>query len=317
MANFGSLNPNFDWGSFLGNALTDLSAGLATQNTVGKALGAAAVQNADLQPARATAALQKQQREEQKTKDNQTRQFLSLHAPELVPVYDADPNAAMNAYIAKIKPPAPADPFTLGPGEVRYGPNGQEIARGPDKPESQADLPASYREFLLAQQNPEYAKTLASSSSKPPTDQDVRMKKLSEVVQPDIDLLTKPTGADGKTVYDSLSDMGNQFWNGVDINGAKPLAGATSPEFQQAQAALGNIAQSYLYAISGQAAPASEVKKIVDSVTPFPLESAASIAEKKRRLESYVEAIKMTKYDAAGMMKGGEGDGNNDPLGIR
>jgi hypothetical protein len=74
------------------------------------------------------------------------------------------------------------------------------------------------------------------------------------------------------------------------------------------------VAQSYLYAISGQAAPASEVAKIVASVTPVPFESPQSLAEKKRRLRTYVDAIAMA---AQGVDMGGAGGGADDPLGIR
>jgi hypothetical protein len=83
--------------------------------------------------------------------------------------------------------PAKTEGFTLGEGQVRYGPDGQQLAKGPDKstnaqvisaggalvgpggqvlyrnpfkPES--DTTSSYRDFLMSQNNPEYAKFLAS-----------------------------------------------------------------------------------------------------------------------------------------------------------
>jgi hypothetical protein len=55
------------------------------------------------------------------------------------------------------------DPFTLGPGQVRYGPNGQVVAEGPAK---QPDSPSSYREWMLAQQDPAYAAYLKAQAER-------------------------------------------------------------------------------------------------------------------------------------------------------
>lgn len=140
----------------------------------------------------------------------------------------------------------------------------------------------------------------ASAAPKPPTDADVRASKLGEVVAPDAALLLGDGTAENPGVYDALSDLGSQV-GGADVGGARPGYGLlTSENYQRATNAVGNIAQSYLYAISGQAAPAGEVAKIVDSVTPKPFESKQAIEEKKARLATYVKAIQMSKYDVPG-----------------
>jgi hypothetical protein len=66
----------------------------------------------------------------------------------------------------------------------------------------------------------------------------------------------------------------------------------TSPEYQRATNALKMVAQTFLYSASGQAAPAEEVNKIVNALTPRPGESPESIADKKERLKTMVSAIR-------------------------
>lgn len=64
-----------------------------------------------------------------------------------------------------------------------------------------------------------------------------------------------------------------------------------SPGYQQATNAISTIAQSYLYSVSGAAAPAEEVQKLVQSVTPTPFESPQSVAQKKLRIQQMADAV--------------------------
>jgi|GEM_PF-5937678 len=125
-----------------------------------------------------------------------------------------------------------------------------------------------------------------------PTDAQVRATSLLQVVTPDALLLIGDGTSKNPGIYSALGNGGDQAMNGVDVFGAKPLAGLTSQDYQRASNAVTNIAQSYLYAISGQAAPEGEVRKIVDSITPKPFENPQAVADKKQRLGVYVQAIK-------------------------
>lgn len=146
-------------------------------------------------------------------------------------------------------------------------------------------LPTSYQEYELAKSDPEYAKTLASSSSKPPTDAQRRASQLTEVVKPDAELLLGDGSKENPGIFDALSNAWDQA--GAVLTGNR-LSGE---DYQRAANAVGNIAQSYLYAVSGQAAPAAEVAKIVDSVSPKFGDKPQTLKEKKARLKSYVDAI--------------------------
>lgn len=144
----------------------------------------------------------------------------------------------------------------------------------------------------------------AMAANKPPTDADVRGAKLSGVIQGDKELLL---GANG--IYDKLADPWSQAVGAeVGVGGlgvGRPGLALTSSDYQSATNALTNIAQSYLYAISGQAAPAGEVAKIIESVTPKFGESADSVKNKKARLASYIAAIEASRYNIPGATGGG------------
>jgi hypothetical protein len=81
-----------------------------------------------------------------------------------------------------------------------------------------------------------------------------------------------------------------------------PLIGnyATSGKFQQAQKSVENIVQNYLYSLSGASAPAEEVRKRADAVTPRPGDKPRTVAAKKQRLKDMVASV----YSAA---NGGQG----------
>lgn len=123
----------------------------------------------------------------------------------------------------------------------------------------------------------------AQAANKGDTEQTRRARQLATVVNPQMDIV--------EANFDALADPRNQAASVTLPGGAQPGWGMTTPEYQQASAAIQTIAQSYLYSVSGAAAPAEEVQKLVDSVTPRPFESAQSVADKKARLATMVEAI--------------------------
>ena len=131
-------------------------------------------------------------------------------------------------------------------------------------------------------------------SSKPLTDAQRRANSLYTVIEPDAKLLLGDPTTGNPGIFDNLGDGGSQAWSGIGVAGINPLAGLASGEFQAAKDAVTSIAQNYLYAVSGQAAPAEEVKKIADLVTPNPMDSPARKAEKRRRLETYIAAIQQS-----------------------
>lgn len=149
--------------------------------------------------------------------------------------------------------------------------------------------------------------------NRPPTDAQRKASSLYTVVAPDAELLLGPDGNSG--IFEKLGDGGSQFWNGVGAAGVNPLAGLASGDFQSARDAVTNIAQSYLYAMSGAAAPAEEVKKIADLVTPNPGDSQQRKDEKRRRLQSYVQAVQNSTIPAP-MTSNGGGSGGYEVLGV-
>lgn len=78
--------------------------------------------------------------------------------------------------------------------------------------------------------------------------------------------------------------------------GAKvPLGGnfMVSDKYQQASAAVKDIAASYLYSVSGATANPGEVANLVDTIVPKPGDSTATVKEKKQRLTDMVNSIQL------------------------
>lgn len=82
----------------------------------------------------------------------------------VAPVQQADPAKLQNYLMDPRSPfadklleqrlfPKTDEPFTLGEGQVRYGPGGKIVAQGPAKSEA---APSSVREFQYGQQNPQF-----------------------------------------------------------------------------------------------------------------------------------------------------------------
>lgn len=160
----------------------------------------------------------------------------------------------------------------------------------PSKP---APLPSSYQEYQLGLQDPGYAASQAQTTTKL-TDAQRRANSLYTVIEPDAQLLLGDGTAANPGIFDNLGDGGSQAWSGIGAYGVNPLAGLASGDFQAAKDAVTSIAQNYLYAVSGAAAPAEEVKKVADLVTPNPGDSQARKDEKRRRLQTYIQAIQQS-----------------------
>lgn len=291
-------NPVSDWVAPRRNALLGFGAGLLSPNLGDAATGAMQGMALDRQIGQ-----QQQDYMQAQEETNATKDWLRQRGREdLIPLVDAG-QGMFALQQATAKPDTP-DPFTLSPGQVRYGPNGEIIAQGgPDIPSA----PSGYTWTGNGQLTyiPGGPNDPSMASNKPPTDAQRKAGSLYTVVAPDAELLlgdgTKP-GA-----FDALGDGGSQAWNGIGVAGINPLAGLASSEFQSAKDAVTNIAQSYLYAMSGAAAPAEEVKKIADLVTPNPGDSTERKAEKRRRLESYVQAIQNSTIQPPSSAASGDG----------
>jgi hypothetical protein len=177
----------------------------------------------------------------------------------------------------------------------------QFILTGKLPDSSGGSLPTSYREFQLAQQDPAYAAQLSSSTSKPPTDAQRRATQLASVVNPELKVVEEN--------WDELANGWNQVGGAnVGVGGVgigTPGKMLTSSGYQRATNALNTIAQSYLYSVSGAAAPAEEVRKLVESVTPFFGEDETSRKDKKARVQQMVEAINLMTQTSPGMAPAG------------
>ena len=311
----GKENPFSQWVGGNQNYLSALGAGLGQGQNIqsGLSAGLAAVPQAKALDYTANEKLKADAKVAAQT--DAFKAWLSQKRPDLVPLLDTGVSPA-ELFNQAMAPAGPEPTTNMRDFQfAQQNPGYADFLNPPKEP----SYPTSYDEFKLAQQDPAYAATLASGTSKPPTDADVRTQKLASVVQGDKALLL----GDGtnKGIYDALSDPWSQVVGAdVGVGGVgigKPGYALTSADFQSAQNALTNIAQSYLYAISGQAAPAGEVAKIVQSVTPVLGENKDSVANKKKRLASYIAAIEMSKQDVqGGAMGGGTGGGEWTVLGV-
>lgn len=121
--------------------------------------------------------------------------------------------------------------------------------------------------------------------------------------------------------FDALASAGNQF--GANISNApfSPFSPSvfTSAEYQRASGALKDIAASYLYSVSGATANPGEVQNLTDTITPKFGDSAATVADKKARVQQMVDSIKERAGPA--YVDRAQGGGSNttvpDPLGLR
>ena len=92
-----------------------------------------------------------QQQEEQRAKQEQkafVSDYLSKKGPEYAAWAERFPELAAKEIQSEMFP-QPGEAFTLGEGQVRYGPNGQQLAAGPVKTVSPTD---DIREYEMAKQ---------------------------------------------------------------------------------------------------------------------------------------------------------------------
>lgn len=118
-------NPVSQWIDPRRNALMGLSAGLLSGNPSQAMTGA--MQGAQIDAQSAEMDYDRQLQAEQQ---NMTKEWLKARGrDDLIPLVDA--GQGMFALQQATAVPDAPDPFTLGPGQVRYGPDGQIIAQGP------------------------------------------------------------------------------------------------------------------------------------------------------------------------------------------
>ena len=116
-----------------------------------------------------------------------------------------------------------------------------------------------------------------AGKGKPPTEDQAKNRQLYERTTQQLPIALQ--------TFDSMGKLGNQVGN---LTGASWL---TSPEFQRGDAALKDIAASYLYSVSGATANPGEVANLTSTLRPRIGESAESIADKKARLQQMVSSI--------------------------
>lgn len=286
-------NPNYNWQSLVGNALTDAGAGIARYG-FGNGFAAASKGMAMQADAR-------QQRQQEALEKNQTSEWIKANFPQYanLPAGEAW-QAALGELQAKREASmrAPTDPLDTYEGRLNIGQQ-QGLSGGaltefsltgklPDAAKP-ASLPTSYQEYLLSQQDPNYAKTLNSTTSKPPTEGVIRNRQLLAVVEPEARTLLGDGQQPG--LFEKLADGGDQA---RDMGGdaARLLGQGPSAEYQTAKNALRTIIQNYLYSVSGATATPQEVENQANILTPKLGESEQSVNDKKRRIAQMVEAIK-------------------------
>ena len=201
-------------------------------------------------------------------------------------------------------------PFTLGPNDTQFGPDNKPLAVGQPATKTE-NVPAGYRA------NPDGTYSFIPGGPADPatagktTEATRRNQELAKVMVPEaVSLL-----GDGTTMgtFDALSNGLNQ------AAGSNPLTwGMSSPEYQRAKNSIDTIVASYLYSVSGATATPGEVQRLADSVTPKPFESPASVADKKARLQTFVqtvvEAAKGTPSNVTGLDEQSSGDPELDDL---
>jgi hypothetical protein len=267
------------------NALIGLGTGLLQGNTFAKGLAAGGqgfMQGAELDQQYADAEADKlKQTEEGKV----TRSWLEQQGfTDLIPLVDAGQTGLAYNEAFKRMQPGYGQAETVKPIEVNgqlVDPmTGRVIGDYRDPNSGMGDAPSGY------QWNPDGTQGFIPGGPADPanmgktTEAQRRNQQLASVIQPEL--------ATVEQNWNELASGGNQAANAVPFGAG---FGMTSPGYQQATNSLATIAQSYLYSVSGAAAPAEEVAKLVDSVTPKPFESPQSIEAKRARIRQMAAAV--------------------------
>ncbi|MBX5206686.1 hypothetical protein [Rhizobium sp. NZLR11] len=119
----------------------------------------------------------------------------------------------------------------------------------------------------------------AGKPSKQLSESERKNQSLSSVIEPELKVV--------EDNYDALSDSKNQAYSRLPFSEF-----VTTPEYQKAANSLQTIVSSYLYSVSGATATPEEVRKQTDILTPRPGESKDSIANKKARVRTMVDAVR-------------------------
>ena len=293
----------------IGNAVSDLGYGLATEG-LDDMFGAAAKRGAQMQPERQRRRDELRKEAEKLRLAQANAQYLVGDDPQIAAIREmvASGQVDFNTGLAMWK--------DLKAGNKRnlQVVNNQIVDmdtmdvlgdfRDPEKPDA-AHIPSGYRptadgqglEFIPG--GP--ADPASQAANKGDTEQTRRARQLATVVNPQIAIVEQN--------WESLKDAGDQLKGATGQAGlAVPFGvGAPSSGYQQAANALQTIAQSYLYSVSGAAAPAEEVRKLVDSVTPRYGEDEASIDNKLALVKQMVAAINGMANGGAPQQSGQQG----------
>lgn len=197
-----------------------------------------------------------------------TRQYLT---PKLTPSTDANGNPVMvpmmPAIPVGIRPPAGMAPAT-------------EAA--PTEAPAVGDAGGPPSAVPQSVSGPTAGTPIPTGGPPKLTEAQVRNRQLYSVAAPELSIVNQ--------TFDETAKLGNQAGGMLpaDINSF-----VTSPGYQRAFNSLQTIIASYLYSTSGATANPAEVVKQTQVLMPKPGESAESIADKKARVETMVNAIKV------------------------
>ena len=197
--------------------------------------------------------------------------------------------------------PDAQDPFTLSPGEIRFGPDGKQIAAGGDKPPT---LPSAVQEYEYAKGQGfpgtfadwEASKKGGMSLQVDPAtgqvtfQQGANIKPLTEGQSKDTVFTTKAEGS--LPIIDKFGDALTSL--GESVGGNVPVLGnyMKSPEYQQAEQAGQEFLMAILRKETGAAITDGEMKLYGDLYLPRPGDAPEKLLQKKASRARAVEAIK-------------------------
>lgn len=119
---------------------------------------------------------------------------------------------------------------------------------------------------------------------KAPTEAQLRNQQLYQVAAPELKIV--------EDNFDALSNLRDQAWSaipGSDNYGANYMQ---TPQYQRAKNSLQTIIATYLYSTSGATANPGEVANQASVLMPKPGEDPTSVADKRARIRTMVDAIK-------------------------
>jgi hypothetical protein len=278
------------------NTIHNAGAGFAQGTSFGGALSNAAQGAAQGAPFDDAYAITQKADKERLDGIAKTAQYLKSNPAfaDLVPLAEAGQSAAaLNEAFrrsAALQKAAP-EPFTLNPGDTRFAGDGSVMATVPALPEKPAAPPSGYRvaadgkSFEFVPGGPADPATASKT-----TEATRRNQQLAKVIVPEVQsLLGDGTQANPGT-FDELSSWGAQASDAMGPLGLV-LTGGPDAKYQQAKNSLKTIIASYLYSVSGATANPGEVDTQASVLTPRPGEPAASVAAKKQRVATMVQAV--------------------------